>query len=180
MLAPDPVKISIDLPENTYYIYMAACGGRDQIVSQISHDGWLSYEKPLPNLISRLVRSQRTSFLDIGANTGYYSLLAAVLGSVEVRAYEPVPQICEVMKCNIIHTFKTKFHPITVWSLALSNSNGKGELFVPDPSHGLIETSSSLNSGFKKIHAYNLQIDKTTIDSHLRAPRKIRIRTEQT
>jgi FkbM family methyltransferase len=168
MLAPDPVEILVTFPSKTYSISMAACGGRDQVVKQLSLDGWLAYESPLPKLISILIRSQKTTFLDIGANTGYYTLLAAVLGSEEVRAYEPVQQICEVVKCNIYHTFNTRSHPITVHPIALSNVDGEDQLFVPDASHGLIETSSSLNSNFKQNHAYSLQVTKATLDSHTR------------
>lgn len=168
MLAPDPIQIAIELPDRSVYLHMAACGGRDQVVRELAQNGWLAYERPLPKLISILVSSQKCSFLDIGANTGYYSLLAAVLGSDEVRAYEPVPQICEVIKCNIIHTFNTCSQPICIFPLALSNQDGEAQLFVPDGSHGLIETSSSLNSYFKKHHAYSLQITRSTLDSHVR------------
>lgn len=169
MLAPDPIEIPIVISDKEVCsIRMAACGGRDQVVKELIHKGWLAYESPLPKLLSILVRSHKISFLDVGANTGYYTLLAAALGSEEVRSYEPVPQICEIIRCNIFHTFNLHQHPISVYPIALSNLDGEDQLFVPDPSHGLIETSSSLNSSFKKSHAYSLRIIKSTLDTHIR------------
>lgn len=167
MLAPDPQEIPISLDWVNTKLHMAACGGRDQVVRDLCNRGWEGYEKPLPKLIALLVGSTKSVFLDIGANTGYYSLLASAVGACSVRAFEPVPQICEVIKCNIRHSSHALGAPIEIYNIALSNHAGHANLYIPNPEHGLIETSASLSQTFKGSYSYSITVQVDTLDRHL-------------
>lgn len=51
-------------------------------------------------IIRQFVKPSDICF-DIGANIGYYSLVLAKLAK-EIHAFEPVPLICQVLKCNLL------------------------------------------------------------------------------
>lgn len=167
MLAPDPVDIQVQLGDFKSNFRMAACGGRDQVVRKVSAEGWYAYEPPLPQLIAQLVAGGKTAFFDVGANTGYYSLLAASLGSPDVRAFEPIHQIAEVIRCNIVHTYGSLASNIKIYETALADHDGKARLFIPNPGHGLIETSSSLNPNFKESHHGEMMVEVERLDTHI-------------
>src|SRR5690606_323848 len=67
-------------------------------------------------------------FLDIGANIGYYSLLASAVTDkkIKVFAFEPMPAIYDYLlkniKCN-------GFSNISPYALALSDAKGEAEFY---------------------------------------------------
>ncbi len=67
--------------------------GKRWIVGSAIHRCWLGfYENEKQQLISREVRADSV-FWDVGANVGFYSLLASgLVGSGKVFAFEPVPR----------------------------------------------------------------------------------------
>jgi len=147
-------------------LQLERCGGRDQVVSQIESTGWRSYEAPLPMALCELVARQPSAFIDVGANSGFYSLIAALCGCREIRAFEPVPFISELLESNIQHTLGLGEQPIRVFHEALSDHNGSAEIYVPDQGHGLIETSASLNRGFRKEHSNQFSVKVSSLDQH--------------
>jgi len=150
---------------------MHACGGRDQVVRQALAAGWRSYEAPMPLVLSQLIAARPTALFDIGANTGFYSLLAARAGAAVVRAYEPVPPIADLLLHNCEQTFGVGAGagtgPVTLHRLALSDRCGEATLFLPDQGHGLVETSASLNPEFRAVHSGSLVVPLSTLDQHL-------------
>ncbi len=160
---------TIPLPGTS--IEMSRCGGRDQVLEQALREGWESFEQPLPHRFRDAVLRTTDLVVDVGANTGFYSLLAARCGR-RVLAFEPVPGVREILNRNVKANRLEKL--IKVSPLAVSDRIGKGTLYMPDPSHGLIETSSSLNVEFKP-HASTIEVDLTTLDASLPARRKIGI-----
>ena len=159
--------IAFDFGGQTQAIRMHACGGRDQVVHQALRAGWRSYEAPMPLVLSRLIASRPTAFLDIGANTGFYSLLAARAGAAVVRAYEPVPAIADLVQVNCEQTFGADASAVQLYRLALSDRCGEATLFLPDQGHGLVETSASLNPEFRAVHSGSLTVRLSTLDQHL-------------
>ena len=145
-------------------IRMHACGGRDQVVRQAMASGWRSYEAPMPLVLSRLITARPCAFLDIGANTGFYALMAAHAGAAQVRAYEPVPAIASILAANIAHSFGPDTAAVQLHRLALSDRCGEAELFLPDQGHGLIETSASLNPEFRAVHSGAVRVSFATLD----------------
>jgi FkbM family methyltransferase len=79
------------------------------------------------------------SFIDVGANKGDFSLLAARLvgGDGKVLAFEPEPENCKWIEKSIkINGYKN----IMLYEIALSDQNGEAKLFISDLSglHSLI------------------------------------------
>lgn len=131
--------------------WMDSCGGRDQVAQQMQRDGWQAYEAPLPDLVARWCHGLQPLMIDIGANTGFYSLLAAACGARHVHAFEPVTEIVEVLQANV--TVSELSDRITLHQVALGAQAGEGLLFMPTTEHGLVETSASLNPKFRSQHS---------------------------
>lgn len=70
-------------------------------------------------------------FLDVGANVGYYSMMAAKHG-LDVIAFEPNPELAEF----VIRGARLNRLPIIVESIALSNFSGETTLVVPNGHSG--------------------------------------------
>lgn len=142
--------------------YMADCAGKDQVVRAIQRSGWKGYEPPLPLLIARQSLAGKGVFIDVGANTGYYSLLAAACGASLVWAFEPMPDIRDLFAANIRESALTR--KITVSHHALGAQAGDCDLYVPEAGHGLIETSASLNPSFRATHSGKVRVPVATLD----------------
>jgi hypothetical protein len=81
---------------------MRCVKGTDQIASAMAADGWLAFERPVPDVLAALVRAKGGLVLDVGANTGFYALIAvSVDPSVEVHAFEPYPPVVELLHDNL-------------------------------------------------------------------------------
>lgn len=69
-------------------------------------------------------------FVDIGANIGYYSLMAAVFGASRIIAIEPNPPAYARLEFNIAaNGFQNR---IVTLPLALGEHSGQATLFVPE------------------------------------------------
>ena len=76
--------------------------GRDFVVATACEGGLLQYEKPLPQLLIAWLIQDEGLFLDVGANTGLYSLLAAAAArAVRVVAFEPMADIAAKLQRNV-------------------------------------------------------------------------------
>ena len=150
-------------------LHMERCSGRDQVVRQIEAKGWQSYEAPLPATICELLATGASTFIDIGANSGFYSLIAALSGCQDIRAFEPVPFIAALMKRNYQHTFGLQPDTIKIFQTALSDSKGSAEFYMPGQGHGLVETSASLNPRFRQNHSDKFIVNTTTLDAHIQS-----------
>lgn len=86
------------------------------------------YELPTTELVWRLLKnSPKAIFVDVGANVGYYSLLARKrLGNDGmVMSFEPLPDIHEKLTMNI------KGMNVKAYQYAVSSSNGQATLSIP-------------------------------------------------
>ena len=151
----------------TKSLKLLSCENRDQVCNAAVNAGWKSYESPLPLLIAKTSLKQNTTFLDIGANTGYYSLISALAGAKEVHAFEPVPFIAEIMEKNI--ELNTPFSDkISLHRVAISDQNKETTIYIPEQGHGLIETSASLNENFRSTHSAKFNVTCQTLDNYLK------------
>ena len=157
------VQIDVQLDGLASRFYMNDCGGRDQVVAVVNQDGWRSYEAPLPEVIVKLCRGWKPVFLDVGANTGYYSLLAVAAGASHVFAYEPVPSIHKIFTGNIAESAMDG--QITLHDQGVGETKGSFVLYLPEAGHGLIETSASLNRDFRASHSAEFTVEVTTLDA---------------
>ena len=87
--------------------------------------------------------------LDVGANTGVYSLLAKTLNPLaEVHAFEPIGRVHSILVANIsLNRAEQSTAPIAAHRMALSDYSGEGQMFDLPVEHMY---TASLN---KDIHA---------------------------
>lgn len=141
---------------------MDLCAGRDQVAVHAHQRGWNLYEAHCPQLIANWCLKRPLSVIDVGANTGFYTLLSAASGAKRVLAIEPFEEAAQIMKVNLEISSLTQW--VQILSCALSNSVGEQPLAIPDNGHGLIETSASLNLDFRTNHSALPMVGVTTLD----------------
>ena len=116
-------------------------------------------------IFEQLVR-QCSSFIDIGANTGYYSLLAAKANhSIVVHAFEPASGPYHFLNENIgINDLNDRVFP---HELALSDRQGKVEFFeIINPVDTFAQFNLSGVGGLKKTHETQEQSVRKTVLAH--------------
>ena len=117
-------------PTMTVRIIYGALHGKKWIVGSAIHRCWLGlYEHAKQRLIVREVR-ENTVFWDVGANVGFYTLLASMLvGSGKVFAFEPVPRNLSYLKK---HLALNEVVNAEVLPLAISDKNGSSSFETED------------------------------------------------
>lgn len=145
---------------------MDTLGGRDQIVAAAAQSSWTGFERPLPEMFHACVAHRDGMVIDVGANTGFYALLATCASrTARVLAFEPYRAVFEVLERNIAANRASG--RIDAIPLALSSRTGEATLYIPTQEHGLMETSSSLEQGFKAVHSEAQAIRTVTLDDFL-------------
>jgi FkbM family methyltransferase len=101
---------------------------RDLLIAPwlLIHGEW---EPEETELVKKLIRPGDV-FVDVGANLGYYSLIAARSGASHVYAFEAQPSTYELLGKNVIINWMTKF--ITYENLAVYSHTTDLEFFVRD------------------------------------------------
>jgi len=115
------------IPKNaTVPILRGHLRGKSWIAGSSNHSCWLGgYESDWQNLIIRTVPNG-SIFFDIGANVGFYTLLASSLvgDSGKVVAFEPVPSNINKIKKHLeINSLKN----VTVYEAAISDYSGEAQ-----------------------------------------------------
>lgn len=72
-------------------------------------------------------------FIDVGANVGYYTLLAAKHG-IKTLSYEPNPTVCAYLRHSVV--LNNEQARVKVFDVALSNTQGQTKLVIPDRHSG--------------------------------------------
>ncbi len=110
--------------------------------SKIEHD-IISDKGYQPNITDLLFDSfkDETVFLDVGANVGFFSIVAAKqFPKMAVHAFEPNDSICSRLKRNI--DLNRNLENLEAFPFALSNFSGNTTLFMPSPN----ESNQGLSS----------------------------------
>jgi FkbM family methyltransferase len=99
---------------------------RDLLIAPwlLIHGEW---EPEETELVKKLIKPGAI-FADVGANLGYYSLIAARAGASHVYAFEAQPSTYELLGKNVIINWMTKF--ITYENLAVYSHTTELEFFV--------------------------------------------------
>ncbi len=149
--------------------------GTDQVACLLGREGWEAVERPLPTYLFREALRSPGLILDVGANTGFYTLLAAsASASNHVVAFEPMPDILELLHRNV--GANALREQVRLIRCAIGDRNGDADLFIPLQDHGLIETSASLMPDFKSDHSGSLRVLLRTLDRVVFRPSLIRRR----
>jgi FkbM family methyltransferase len=111
-------------------------------------------------------------FYDVGANIGYYSMLAAEIGA-EVHAFEPVPTTFRLLRDNVAAYGKQVFANC----IALSDTDGEITMYLP-PDWYLTSTlvKETLDKVANTITVRTTQLDMYAQQNH--APTVIKIDVE--
>jgi FkbM family methyltransferase len=133
--------------------------GNDNVARLVQND---DFEPPLPELVAELLARSNGSFIDVGAHTGVYTILACLTRpDLSAVAFEPYPEILEICRRNL--EINGLLSRVDLRPVALSDRSGTATLHIPDPSHGMLETSSSLEPDFKPAHQL-LEVPVRTLD----------------
>ncbi len=119
------------------------------------------HEGPGTDLFQKLVKPGMV-VLDIGANVGYYTLMAAKLmrGEGHVYAFEPAPANYELLVKNVE---VNEYHNVTPINRAISNRRRKLELFLDKINFG----GPSLSNKNMPIIAGSVEVETMTLDGFL-------------
>ncbi|MFZ5970656.1 MAG: FkbM family methyltransferase [Bacteroidota bacterium] len=109
--------IKIELTERRSF--RMATNQTSYVTNKLYYEGAQAFE--YTHIFERLITQCRT-FVDVGANTGYYSLLAATSGPTQVYAFEPSPGPLYYLRLNVnLNHFSRQ---IRVFDVALSDEQG--------------------------------------------------------
>jgi FkbM family methyltransferase len=87
----------------------------------------------------RREKNKIDALIDIGANIGYFSVIAHISQIENIIAIEPVPQTFDVLTKN------TKKRKIRAFNIAISNKTGKIKMYIPDKFNLATPISSEIN-----------------------------------
>src|SRR4051812_2417116 len=88
----------------------------------------INYYEPFTRTVIEMLTASRELFLDVGANIGFFALVAAKLNPrLRVVAFEPNPKMFTVLS---EHKRLNELSNLTAEPLAVSNRNGKARLFI--------------------------------------------------
>ena len=164
-LVPGIVALRLPPEAERPTVYLHDQGGRDQVVTAARYD-WSAFERPLPAIFLACVPAHAGLVVDVGANTGFYALLAvAAAGRTRVVAFEPDPAVLPLLRENV--ALNREERRIAVCAAGVSDRSGTARLYVPTQEHGLVESSSSLEQAFKETHSRVHEVRVTTLDAHL-------------
>lgn len=138
-------RYGVDLLRVPGLVRLPGRGGTDQIADPERFPECWDFEDPLPVVVASLLEEVDGAFYDVGANTGFYSILVGKLAPrCQIRAFEPVPSIVRMCRENLAaNLVSADLHEV-----ALSEHEGTAEIFFPPGDHGLVETSASLSATF--------------------------------
>ncbi len=160
-----PATVRVTLNAQRSFLIRSA-DGLDQYAASVWNDGWDALERPMPQLFAALAAYEAgrgAMVLDVGANTGFYALVSAAEGA-RVHAFEPFPTARRWLLENIaLNGFGDR---IVVVAGAVSSQAGTAKLYVPVPRFKAIETSASLESGFRPEHAEEIEVPLHTLDAY--------------
>ena len=134
--------------------------GHDGIMTRLYWRGARSLESDTLAIFLKLA-SRSKSFLDVGANTGMFTLFGkSVNPALRVLAIEPVPVILDALLLNIA---ANSFENVSVLGTALSNKTGLIDIYVNATPFSL-PTSASIQQGFKDRISQTMHVHALTLD----------------
>jgi len=160
---PVEVDFPVHFPGQIRFRYQSSA--YDGIGRQLFWAGEEHWEYETIEIFCRLaLRARRV--LDIGANTGIYTLIScAAHPDTRVTAFEPVPRIREQLSRNIsLNGYENRCE---VLNHAVSDENGTARFHVPD---SVLPTTASLHAdGFRGAAGEHIEVPLSAIDSLLDA-----------
>lgn len=114
------------------------------IASLLFWHGLEGYE-PQTSRTLRFFFERAATFIDVGANYGFYSILAGLWNpKLRVVAFEPVPRIYEALTRNL--ALNQIEQNVAAHRIALSNRSGQATFYLPDTETNDVEATGTLVS----------------------------------
>lgn len=161
------------IPRNTQMrVLQGELQGAKWIVGAGVHGYWLgSYELALQRLIAKHLHPG-TVFFDVGANVGFYSLIASrnVQASGQVIAFEPLPENCAYLSQ---HVYLNQCENVVIKPYAISDYTGVA--FFTKTNSNFTGHLSDSDSGYK-VQVYSL--DSLIEDGAIPSPDALKIDVE--
>ena len=118
-----------------------------------------AYYEPITTLVARELIRPGVTFIDVGANIGFYSLVLSLSQpGLPVVAFEPNPRIFRLLQSNLR---LNNFDHICCHPVALSDQDGSAKLHLTDS-----DMSASLETDFQ-LETETVEVTTTTLDSYL-------------
>jgi FkbM family methyltransferase len=155
-LMPETGEFSVSLPDGRS-ARLHCPGPEDGVTIRLYWDGFGGYESETTALFYRLCR-RGVCAIDVGAYTGYYTLLAAIANPTNrVISFEPCPPNYEhlIKNVRLNHLANVRAEPLIV-----SSQEGEMTLYVPDAD---LPSSASTLAGFRQA-AVVIRQASTTLD----------------
>ncbi len=148
------------------------CNPTSFVARKLFWHGMDGFEYTMARLFTRLVEDTEV-FLDIGANIGYYSLLASALKpQMKVISFEPAPAVFAYLKDN---QELNGFDHMKPEQLAMSDQDGHLEFFISkNPKYvGIADHHLTSTGSFDKVQAdrtsilESVKVQTTTLDNYV-------------
>lgn len=163
-VVPNHVWMDLQFPQHyrvrvrrRFFRYEASPG--DRVAAPLYWTGLNSWEAETFSAFVPLARASR-GFLDIGAYTGVFTLVAATVNArLSAVSFEPNPQRFRTLVRNLERTAMTgRCRPLPV---ALGSSSGRARLFIPQDDDSL----ASLDSDMHASGARGVEVDVASPES---------------
>ena|GEM_PF-4636547 len=142
--------------------------GRCYSARIVGDDGWNSFEFPCPEVCTRWLSHVGGTFCDLGANSGYYTILALAAGVKSAVAFDPYPPAVDVLRSNIeLNGWDNR---CAVMQAGVSDRNAIVPFYLPQLTNGWLATSSSLDPSFSPEHSIVYHARVITLDECLTGP----------
>lgn len=158
--------------------YVGNVYDKNDITYGISQNGFVEKEETeLLKIIMPIIKStsDTLSFYDIGANIGYYGLLAATKYGAEVQSFEPLPEYTDcIKKSSALNKITDR---LKINQLALSDKTGFAPFIKAGSGSSLEKTFNDLPT-LEKIDVETDTLDNIFKENNLLAPHFIKIDVE--
>ena len=141
----------------------------DVIGPAIVHGAWEEHE-------TRLFRAHvrpGTRVLDLGANIGWFSVLA-VLAGADVHAFEPVPAIADIAQRNVERAMKVGAGRGTVYRFAAGAEPGTARIVLSERNRGdnrVLDAGAGAPADLAGAEELEIRIER--VDDHVEGPLRI-------
>jgi len=135
----------------------------DNVISR--HLAYHKVWEPYQTLVTKKFLQNNTEFIDIGANIGYYSILAAsIVKTGHITSFEPEPNNFEILKKNVI---LNNLENVNLHQLAVTSKNGETLLYLNSIGNAGDHRIFSKNLSNENENRRNIKITSITLDEFL-------------